>query len=108
MTKPIAKALEQIPNRFLLTTVIARRWENLVAGAPPLVEVFPDASPIDIALEEIIQGRLQVDIENHQITLAGQPQVEEREEPLYSSALPTVAKELRDAVAEEGQPRGAS
>lgn len=84
MTKPIEKALTKIPNRFLLTTVVARRWENITAGAPPLVEVRKGSSRIGAVLEEVVQDRVHVDIPTRQITLAGQPEVELNDEPLYT------------------------
>ncbi len=101
MTKPIDKALEKIPNRFLLTTVIARRWENLVAGAPPLVDSAPAHSPIDVGFREVIEGKLRVDEDGRRILLEGQPQVEEHDEPLFSAALPTGPKDLKQAVSED-------
>ena len=101
MIKPIDKALKNIPNRFLLATVIGRRWENLVAGAPPLVETRPGDSPVDISFREVVEGRMKVDEANKQILLEGQPQVEERDEPLFTAALPTAVKDLKQAVAED-------
>lgn len=101
VTKPIDKALKKIPNRFLLTTVVARRWENLVAGAPPLVDTVAGDSPINVSFREVVEGKIKVDIENHRILLEGQPQVEEQDEPLFSAALPTGAKDLKQAVAED-------
>ncbi len=102
MTKPIEKALNKIPNRFLLTTVVARRWESLVAGAPALVDLRSGDSEVDAVFEEIVQGRIRVNEAELRIELEGQPQVEEHDEPLFSEALPTDAKDLKQAVAEDG------
>ncbi len=101
MDKPIEKALERIPNRFLLTTVVARRWESLVAGAPPLVDTRPGQSQIETVLQEVVEERIKVDEQALRIELEGQPQIEEHDEPLYSAALPTDAENLKHAVAEE-------
>lgn len=87
MTKPIEKALEKIPNRFLLTTVLARRWENLIAGAPPLVETRPGQSKVDVVFHEIIEDRVTVIPDEKRIELTGQPRVEENDEALVSEAF---------------------
>jgi DNA-directed RNA polymerase subunit K/omega len=100
VTKPIEKALTKIPNRFLLTTVVARRWENLVAGAPPLVDNY-GLSLIETAFDEVVRERIRIDEVNLRIELEGTPQVEEHNEPLYSAALPTDAEDLKNAVAED-------
>lgn len=102
MTKPIEKALHKIPNRFLLTTVVAKRWETLVAGAPPLVDTRPGDSEVDTVFREIVKGRIWVNEDEHKIELEGAPLVEEHDEPLFSEALPTDADDLKQAVAEDG------
>lgn len=101
MIKPIEKALEKIPNRFLLTTAVARRWENLVAGAPPLVETRPGHSKIDVVFEEIVTGRVRISEADLRIELDGEPRVETQEEPQFSSALPTDAADLKQAIADD-------
>jgi DNA-directed RNA polymerase subunit K/omega len=103
VTKPIEKALTKIPNRFLLTTVVARRWESLVAGAPALVDTRHGDSEIDSVFEEIIESRVRINEAEKRIELEGQPLVEEHDEPLFSEALPTDAKDLKHAVAEEAK-----
>lgn len=105
MTKPLEKALHRIPNRFLLTTAVARRWENLVAGAPAVVETTTGQSPIQVVFQEIVEGHIRIDDETRRIEVEGQPQVEEREEPLFSGALPTDAENLKQAVADDSAPR---
>jgi DNA-directed RNA polymerase subunit K/omega len=53
----LREAKKKIPNTFELTVLIQKRCQELVRGAPKLVEM--DArSPIDIALEEVIQGKI--------------------------------------------------
>ncbi|MFN7965532.1 MAG: DNA-directed RNA polymerase subunit omega [Acidobacteriota bacterium] len=84
MIKPVEKALTKIPNRFLLTTVVARRWENITAGAPPLVETRKGSSRIAAVLEEVVQDRVHVNSESREIVLAGLPEVEVNEEPIYT------------------------
>ena len=87
MSKPIAKALDKIPNRFLLTTVVARRWESMVAGLPPLVDTRPGTPILTVALEEILQDRVRVNEESCEIELHGQPTEEEHDETLFSEAF---------------------
>ncbi len=101
MIKPIEKALDKVPNRFLLTTVVARRWENLVAGAPPLVEPKAGHSRVDTVFDEIVEGRIRVDEGNLRIELEGEPRVETHDEPQFSSALPTDADDLKQAIADD-------
>ncbi len=96
--KPIEKALEKIPNTFLLTTVVSRRWESLVAGAPPLVEVKPGMSKIDIALAEILEDKIEVDPETREIRLRGEPETEPTEEVLFTDPVDPEAVSLDDLV----------
>ncbi|RMG49026.1 MAG: DNA-directed RNA polymerase subunit omega [Acidobacteria bacterium] len=103
MDKPIEDALKKIPNRFLLTTVVARRWESLVAGSPPLVEVRPGMSKIDIVLREILEDRVTVDPESKKIVLAGEPEVEEHDEPLFNEPLVPDSESIQRAVKPEGE-----
>lgn len=85
--KPIDKALDAIPNRFLLTTVVARRWENIVAGAPPLIDSARSDSRLEVVLDEIVQERVSVDSETREIQLQGAPQVEDCQEALFSAPI---------------------
>lgn len=101
MIKPIEKALDKVHNRFLLTTVVARRWENLVAGAPALVEVKSGHSKVDTVFDEIVEGRIRIDAENLRIELDGEPRIEAHDEPQFSSALPTDADDLKQAIADD-------
>ena len=94
--KPIEKALEKIPNTFLLTTVVSRRWESLVAGAPPLVEVKPGMTKIDIVLAEILEDKIEVDEETMEIRLRGEPEVEPTEEVVFSEPVDPEAVSLDD------------
>jgi DNA-directed RNA polymerase subunit omega len=52
------KCLEVVPNRFILATVTALRAEQLMAGAPSLVETPPHSKPTSIALSEVAHGKL--------------------------------------------------
>jgi len=85
--KPIDKALNAIPNRFLLTTVVARRWENIVAGAPPLIDSPRGDSRLEVVLDEIVQERVSVDSETREIQLHGAPQEDDCQEALFSAPI---------------------
>lgn len=98
MNKPIQQALEKIPNRFELTTLIARRWESLVRGFPPLVDVRPGMSRIDVVLAEILADKLTIDRETYTIRLEGEPLVEEHDETLFNSAISPDANALDDLL----------
>jgi DNA-directed RNA polymerase omega subunit len=55
--KKLREAKKKIGNTFALTVLLQKRCQELVRGAQKLVEV--DAkSPIDIALEEILAGKI--------------------------------------------------
>lgn len=49
----------RVGGRFLLTALLQKRIRELVAGAPRLVDVRSD-NPIDVALEEIRAGKVQL------------------------------------------------
>lgn len=50
-------ARQKIGNTFELTVLLQRRCQELVRGAKKLVE-GDFKSPVDIALEEIVQGKV--------------------------------------------------
>ena len=50
---------ERVGGRFSLTSLLQKRVRELVAGAPKLVEVKSD-NPIDIAIEEIRAGKIEL------------------------------------------------
>ena len=53
----LREAKSKIGNTFALTVLLQKRCQELVRGATKLVEI--DAkSPIDIALEEVLQGKI--------------------------------------------------
>ncbi|MDR2341925.1 MAG: DNA-directed RNA polymerase subunit omega [Campylobacteraceae bacterium] len=58
-----AKALATIGNdRYKLAVLVSKRAEQLAKGAEPLVETIKDMKPVDIALYEIAEGKIDVDI----------------------------------------------
>lgn len=55
--KKLREAKKKIGNTFALTVLLQKRCQELVRGAQKLVE-FDAKHPADIALEEILQGKI--------------------------------------------------
>jgi DNA-directed RNA polymerase subunit omega len=49
---------KRMGGRFKLTVLIQKRIQELVRGAAPLVQVDRPRSLIDVAVEEILQGKV--------------------------------------------------
>jgi DNA-directed RNA polymerase subunit omega len=49
----------KVGGRFQLTALLQKRIRELVAGAPRLVDIR-SANPIDVAIEEIRAGKVQL------------------------------------------------
>jgi DNA-directed RNA polymerase subunit omega len=54
----LEEASKIIPNTALLVNLVSKRVRQLTMGHRPLVEVGPRMSTADIALQEIIEGKL--------------------------------------------------
>lgn len=54
----LQEAAKVIPNQQLLINVVSKRVRQLGMGHRPLVEATPKSSLTDIALKEIIAGKL--------------------------------------------------
>jgi DNA-directed RNA polymerase subunit omega len=57
-TQLLEEAAQVIPNQQLLINVVSKRVRQLGQGHRPMVETGPRASLTDIALKEIIAGKL--------------------------------------------------
>ena len=57
-TQLLQEAAQVIPNQQLLINVVSKRVRQLGLGHRPLVETTPRMSLTDIALTEIIEGKL--------------------------------------------------
>src|SRR6202048_84729 len=57
-TQPLQEAAQVIPNQQLLINVVSKRVRQLGLGHRPMVETTPRMSLTDIALKEIIAGKL--------------------------------------------------
>lgn len=58
----VEDCLKQIPNRFLLVTVAAKRTKQLYKGAQPLIENKSNNKKIVLALREIAAGKIDYEI----------------------------------------------
>ncbi len=58
----LQEAAQVIPNQQLLINVVSRRVRQLGLGHRPLVEATPRSSLTDIALREIIGGKLTYEL----------------------------------------------
>ncbi len=54
--------IHKVGGRFRLTSLIQKRWLQLMQGARPLIEPG-DRSPMEIIVEEIRQDKLTIDYE---------------------------------------------
>jgi DNA-directed RNA polymerase subunit omega len=57
-TQLLQEAAQVIPNQQLLINVVSKRVRQLSLGHRPMVEITPRMSLTDIALKEIIAGKL--------------------------------------------------
>ena len=60
----LQEAAKVIPNQQLLINVVSKRVRQLGIGHRPLVEATPKSSLTDIALKEIIAGKLTFEVLN--------------------------------------------
>jgi len=59
------EATKVIPNSQVLINVVSRRVRQLTQGHRPLIETGPRMGFSDIALQEIISGKLNFESEPH-------------------------------------------
>ena len=59
----LEEALKTIPNSQVLVNVVSRRVRQLTQGHRPLIETGPRMGFSDIALQEIISGKLNFETE---------------------------------------------
>jgi DNA-directed RNA polymerase subunit omega len=58
----VEDCLVQIPNRFLLAMVAAKRAKQLYKGAQPLIENKQNNKKVVVALREIAAGRIEYEV----------------------------------------------
>ncbi len=57
----IEEASKKVGGYYKLSILVQQRVKELVSGSAPLVELKSN-DPVEIALEEIIQGKVQLEI----------------------------------------------
>jgi DNA-directed RNA polymerase subunit omega len=58
----VEDCLRQIPNRFLLAMVAAKRAKQLYKGGQPLIENKSNNKKIVLALREVASGKIEYEI----------------------------------------------
>lgn len=58
----VEDCLHQIPNRFLLVMVAAKRTKQLYKGAQPLIENKAGNKKVVLALREVAAGKIDYEI----------------------------------------------
>jgi DNA-directed RNA polymerase subunit omega len=58
----VEDCLQQVPNRFLLVMVSAKRTKQLFKGAQPLIENKANNRKVVLALREIAAGKVEYEL----------------------------------------------
>lgn len=75
MNKDLLKtAQERIPNTAVLINAVSRRVRQLNSGDRPFLKPFPNEEPEDLALREISDGKLTVEIDFSAVAMATEPE----------------------------------
>jgi DNA-directed RNA polymerase subunit omega len=53
--------IEKVGGRFKLTSLIQKRWLELMRGARPLVDKTAGKTEMEIIMEEIMAGKIGID-----------------------------------------------
>lgn len=56
---PIDKLLEKTGDRYTLATVVAKRAKQISEGATPLLELEKPHKPIFIAIQEVLEDKIE-------------------------------------------------
>lgn len=58
----VEDCLEQVPNRFLLVMVAAKRAKQLYKGAQPLIENKQNNKKVVVGLREVAAGKIEYEV----------------------------------------------
>ena len=58
---PVADLLKQVPSRYLLVNLVAKRARDIAAEAEAYNEDLPE-KPVTLAIEEVADGELAADL----------------------------------------------
>ncbi len=64
----LEELLDKVKNRFLLTVAAARRARQLKEGAKPLIDMAENEPPVIVALDEILEDKIRIEIGDSQQT----------------------------------------
>lgn len=56
----LIKMFQNNEDKYLLVNVISRRAREIIDGERPMVDVNQDASPSEIAIKELLAGKIKV------------------------------------------------
>lgn len=56
----VEQAAELVPDPQILINMVSRRVQQLNAGRAPLIDTVPSMGAADIALKEIIEGKIKL------------------------------------------------
>ena len=62
MSHLVEEAAKKIPNVPFLVNIVSKRVRQLSAGHRPMIEATPKMGFADIALQEIIEGKLNYEL----------------------------------------------
>jgi len=62
--------INKFGGRFKLTAAIQKRWLELMQGARPMTDK-PGRTPLQTAIQEILEGRIEIDYEHSDIAPPG-------------------------------------
>jgi DNA-directed RNA polymerase subunit omega len=74
----LQKALKTIDDPYILVNVVSRRVKQLRRGARALVESLEKLAPEDIALREIIEGKISYELGSAEVPEPWRPPVRTR------------------------------
>jgi DNA-directed RNA polymerase subunit omega len=63
----LQKALKTIDDPYILVNVVSRRVKQLRRGSRPLVESLEKLAPEDVALREIIEGKISYEVGSSEV-----------------------------------------
>lgn len=55
--------IEKVGGRFKLTSLIQKRWLEIMRGARPLVDTA-GKTPLEVVIDEILAGKVSLDLES--------------------------------------------
>jgi DNA-directed RNA polymerase subunit K/omega len=56
-----------VGGKFKLAALIQKRWGEILEGARPLVEKKPGMTDIELVVQEILEGKIDIDYDNSDV-----------------------------------------